>query len=107
MTSQGGSRRRCTDRFVRYPYPKCAVSYYQREFQDKIKNARLLTEEDVFNPEKETKIINPHSMEVTTTQKSSFKPFEVKPAVRDMRTIAVNDAPIAKHSSYQAEFPNW
>jgi hypothetical protein len=29
-------RNRCSDRFVRYPYPGCAVSYYQKEFPNKI-----------------------------------------------------------------------
>jgi hypothetical protein len=59
-----------------------------------------LTDEDVYNREKETKIINPHSMEAMTTQKSSFKPFDVKPGKREMKTIAINDAPIANTSSY-------
>ncbi len=46
-------------------------------------------------------------MEAMTTQKSSFKPFDVNPGKREMKTIAINDAPIANTSSYQAEFPNW
>jgi hypothetical protein len=36
------------------------MSYYQKEFPNKINQARILTEEDAFNLEKETKIINPH-----------------------------------------------
>lgn len=64
--TQHGRRVRCSDRFVKYPYPKCAMSYYQREYRDKMGQAKILTEEDAFNMEKETRIINPHPMELDT-----------------------------------------
>lgn len=62
-----GRRNRCTDRFVKYPYPKCTTSNYTKEFQSKISEAKLISQQDAFNLEKETKIINPHPMEMATT----------------------------------------
>ena len=107
QSNQGTRRNRCTDRFVKYPYPKGAVSYYQKEFQDKIKKTKILNESDAFNMEKETKIINPHPMEVFTTHQTSFQPFKVAPPKRELKPIPKNDAPASKMSHYQAEFPNW
>lgn len=69
--------------------------------------ARILTEEDAFNMEKETRIINPHLMEKDTVQKTSFKPFKVIPQKKEMKAIPKNDAPAAKMSHYQSDFPNW
>lgn len=105
--TSGGRRVRVTDRFVKYPYPKCAMSYYQKEFQNKIDQARILTEEDAFNLEKEAKIINPHPMELDSTHRTTFKAFKVVPQQREMKPIPKNDAPAMKQSHYQAEFPNW
>jgi hypothetical protein len=52
-----------------------------------------LTEEDAFNLEKETKIINPHPMEAGTTHKTSFTPFKVLPPKRELKPVPKNDAP--------------
>ena len=57
--------------------------------------------------EKETRIINPHPMELDSTHRATFKPFKVVPQKRDMKPIPKNDAPAMKQSHYQAEFPNW
>lgn len=91
-----GRKTRCTDRFVRYPYPKAMNSYYNREYANKIHQAKILTENDAFNLEKETKIINPHPMELSTTNKINFQPFKVTPKTREMRLLSKNDAPIVK-----------
>lgn len=79
---EGGRKTRCTDRFVRYPYPKATISYYQKEYQDKINKTKLLTKEDAFNLEKETKIINPHRMELSTTNGVNYKNFKVAPKTK-------------------------
>jgi hypothetical protein len=46
-------------------------------------------------------------MEQQTTQKTSFKPFQVQAQKREMRAFPKNDAPASKMSHYQAEYPNW
>ena len=56
----GGRKTRCTDKFVRYPYPSHMNSYYRKEFKDKINNTIILKKGEAFNLEKEAKIINPH-----------------------------------------------
>ena len=33
----GGRRTRCTDKFVRYPYPATLLSGYQKDFKEKLK----------------------------------------------------------------------
>jgi hypothetical protein len=77
---QGGRRTRCTDKFVRYPYPKNIGSEYQKDFCHASKvNAKDLTGE-AFNLEKEAKIINPHRMDMNTTSKNFYKQFNVKPS---------------------------
>jgi len=57
-----GRRTRCYDRFVRYPYPSMAVSNYQKEFARK--DAFAKNHKNAFNLEKESKIINPHKMDL-------------------------------------------
>ena len=69
--------------------------------------ARILTEEDAFNLEKETKIINPHPMELATTHKTTFTNFKVLPPKRELKPIPKNEAPAASMSHYQADYPNW
>lgn len=60
-----GKKTRCVDNFVRYPYPSMAISYYKKEFPKK--NAFAKDHKTAFNLEKETKIINPHKMDLKTT----------------------------------------
>ena len=83
------------------------MSQYQKEYMNKIPQARLLTEEDAFNLEKETRIINPHPMELATTHKTTFTPFKVLPPKRELRPLPKSDAPAQKMSHYMAEYPNW
>ncbi len=64
-----GRRTRCSDRFVKYPYPRNLITNYQKEYPSKISQAKVLSEKDAFNIEKEHKIINPHPMELSTTNK--------------------------------------
>ena len=56
----GGRKTRCTDKFVRYPYPKTLLSGYQKDFKSKGNNAIIAKQGEAFNLEKESKIINPH-----------------------------------------------
>lgn len=65
-------RNRCSDRFVKYPYPKNLISNYQKEYPSKHGEAHVVKEKEAFNIEKEHKIINPHKMELSTTNKVAY-----------------------------------
>jgi hypothetical protein len=53
-----------------------------------------LTKEDAFNLEKETKIINPHRMELSTTNGVNFKNFKVAPKTKTTKQAEDKDAPL-------------
>lgn len=72
---KGGRRKRCTDRFVKYPYPKAVTSNYKTDFYNKQSHIKSVKPKEAFNIEKEHKIINPHHMELNTTQKDNFREF--------------------------------
>ena len=84
---------RCTDKFVRYPYPKCVNSYYQKEHRDYLKNTIVLRKGEAFNLEKETKIINPHRVETTTQSKNTYKHHKVEPKRRILRSTVIDYKP--------------
>lgn len=48
------------------------ITNYQKEYHEKMKNATIVQQREAFNPEKEHKIINPHKMELSTTNKVSY-----------------------------------
>eukprot|EP00347_Sterkiella_histriomuscorum_P011610 403371794 len=102
-----GRRTRCSDRFVKYPYPKTMITNYQKEYHQKNNQTSIIPQKEAFNPEKEHKVINPHRMEQATTNKISYKPFQVMPQKKEMRRVEKNDAPAQQSSSYQSGFPNW
>lgn len=62
---------------------------------------------EAFNLEKETKIINPHRMDLNTTSGKTYKNFKVDPKVREMRKLDDDRKPIVAFSSYQKSFPDW
>lgn len=84
---------RCSDRFVKYPYPKTLNTNYQKEYYEKYRKGLKIEQKDAFNIEKEHKIINPHRMEYLTTNKTTFKPFSVEASKKPERKIKPNDAP--------------
>jgi len=102
-----GRRNRCSDRFVKYPYPKNVVSNYQKEYHPKMGQAHILSEKDAFNIEKEHKIINPHRMDLSTTNGTYYKGFQVKPLSKEQKAVQQSDAPCQQRSQYGAEFINW
>lgn len=64
-TGYAGSRQtRCTDRFVRYPYPKVLFSNYKQNYYGKLTKTDVKSHKEAFNLEKESKIINPHNMDL-------------------------------------------
>lgn len=103
----GGRKTRVTDKFVRYPYPKTLGSGYQKDFKDKLKSTIVLKNGESFNLEKEAKIINPHPMELATTNAETFKSFDVKPKQKVYRKYTDDGKPILAQSSYMKSFPNW
>jgi len=66
MGPQGGRKTRCTDKFVRYPYPKTMNTGYNKDFKSALKSHLIIKKAEAFNLEKEAKIINPHPMECKT-----------------------------------------
>ena len=69
---QGARATRCTDRFVRYPYPKTLFSNYRQNYHGKLTQTEVKSHKKAFNLEKEAKIINPHAMDLVTTNKTRF-----------------------------------
>lgn len=104
---QGTRVTRCTDRFVRYPYPRALFSNYRQNYYGKLKETKVQCHKDAFNLEKEAKIINPHKMELSTTQKVSYtnkKPVETMPKHVEVAHVT---KPFQMTSSYMASFPDW
>jgi hypothetical protein len=103
--TSGGSvprRKRQTDRFVKYPYPKNMISNYQKEFHSKMEGAHFLSQKDAFNHEKEHKILNPHKMDCETTNHAKYQPFQVKPNEKKPKKAEQSDAPCNNMSIYRA-----
>jgi len=48
----------------------------------------VLKKGEGFNLEKEAKIINPHKMDLDTTNHATFKNFKLKPKEKAVRMIA-------------------
>ena len=108
VSYETGKRTRCTDRFVRYPYPKQLFSAYKQTYHGaRLHQAEVKNHKDAFNLEKETKIINPHKMDLATTSKSDFKGHRGERARARRQPPTKEDKPISGLSSYQAAFPNW
>lgn len=90
----GGRQTRCTDKFVRYPYPKTLTSGYQKDFGDKLKKTIVLKNGESFNLEKEAKIINPHRMDLGTTSLNTYKNFKVIPKKKQIKKYDDDGKPI-------------
>lgn len=48
------------------------ITYYKKEYPQKLSEAKIIAQKDTFNYEKEHKIINPHRMEEGTTTKGTY-----------------------------------
>ena len=104
---QGARMTRCTDRFVRYPYPKTLYSNYRENYYGKIKRTDVRNHKEAFNLEKEAKIINPHKMDLQTTNKDKYRGEKGERAAPKVKEIIETAKPIQQSSSYSAAFPNW
>ena len=103
---EGSRMTRCTDRFVRYPYPKL-FSNYQQHYHNKLAQTRVQNHKSAFNLEKESKIINPHKMDLQTTSGSTYRKFKMQKPDPKPIELAKEKVPIVQMSSYMANFPNW
>ena len=92
---------------MRYPYPKAMGSGYQKEYFDKLKDTIVLPNGEAFNLEKESKIINPHKMDLQTTTGKTFTKFKVIPKQKEAKRHIDEGKPILAYSSYTKAFPNW
>ena len=104
---QGSRAVRCTDRFVRYPYPKVLFSNYRQNYYGKLTQTEVKNHKNAFNLEKEAKIINPHKMDMGTTSSQTYKNFKVIPKKKNMKSYDDEGKPILAQSSYMKSFPNW
>ncbi len=57
-------------------------------------------EKEIFNPEREHKIINPHKME-SLTQKNDFKSFNAQPKAKAPLKEVLKTGPMGKQTSYK------
>ena len=96
-------QRRHVDKFVRYPYPQMMGTQYQREHHTKPSYA----DKEAFNVEKEHKIINPHRMELRTTQRVDYQPFQVLHERKQVERPQSSKVPFQNTTSYGATFANW
>lgn len=82
-----------------------ATSYYKKEFARK--DAYAKDHKLAFNLEKESKIINPHKMELETTMRQVHNGQKGKRAEAKIQTSELGQRPMQLSSSYQQSFPNW
>ena len=97
-------KRKLTDKIVRYPYPQMMGTSYQKSYPTQGSGLKNF---EPFNLEKEHRIINPHKMEMRTTNRSDFQGFKVVKEKKPARRADAPNAPLTKHSSYAAQYPNW
>ena len=90
---QGTRVTRCTDKFVRYPYPKRMQSTYQETQKDFLRNTLVVKKGDAFNLEKEAKIINPHRVDTTTINAKVYKQHILQPKEKIKRSAFVEYKP--------------
>ena len=62
---------------------------------------------DAFNLEKEAKIINPHRMDLSTTNKVNYTKKKAVDEMPKHKEVAQPAKPIQMTSSYMASFPDW
>ena len=79
---------------------------YVADFE-KSKKKGIGLKPEVFNLEKETKIINPHKMEKETVNNKVFQTHNQAPEKVEKRKLEKNNAPIISYSSYTKNYPNW
>lgn len=90
---EGTRANRCVDRFVRYPYPKLFTNYKQN-FPNKAEKVKVISHKQAFNLEKETKIINPHKMDMGTTTAHTYTGRKGLPSAPADRRIVEEPKPI-------------
>ncbi len=79
---------------MKYPYPKVLFSNYRQNYYGKIKEAHIKNHKDAFNLEKEAKIINPHKMDLATTNKTVYKGEKGLPKDPKYQELADKGRPI-------------
>jgi len=67
----------------------------------------LIKRQEVFNLEKEAKIINPHPMDCNTLNQTVYKAHLVNPQKKERTKVDNSNKPMVCMSSYAKYFPNW
>lgn len=97
------------DKVVRYHYPKCVHTNYQREHRgyNTVKKVGGSTKFEPFNVEKEHKIINPHNVEHVSQNQLTYKGYKVAPKEKRPREMpkATGEFPVG--TTNQEMMKNW
>jgi len=92
---------------VRYPYPRALFSNYRQNYYGKLRDTRVDSHKKAFNLEKEAKIINPHQMDLSTTNKVNFTKKRAVDEMPKHKELQHVPKPVQQTSSYAAAFPDW
>ena len=79
---------------MRYPYPKTLFSNYRQNYANKLMQTDVKPHKQAFNLEKEAKIINPHAMDLKTTNKQKYQGKKGEPASEKEQEIVGPNKPV-------------
>eukprot|EP00347_Sterkiella_histriomuscorum_P016390 403353370 len=63
--------------------------------------------DQIFNMEREHRIINPHKMQLLTMKDTDYLPFKPEPRLRTIRDGYISNAPSKQKTDYQMDYPDW
>ncbi|CDW82272.1 UNKNOWN [Stylonychia lemnae] len=88
---------------TKYQYPQVVKS---SQFRQDYKEEKPIPKE-IFNLEREHRIINPHKMQLLTMTQTDFKPFVAPPRVKTPKEGFMTNAPSTIKSDYKSDYPDW
>ena len=99
-------RRKMVEKVIRYKYPSCVHTNYQREHRgyNTVKGVGGSTKFEPWNVEKEHKIIKYPRAETTTQNMRTFKDFKVKPKPAQTPDVPKKQLPYPVKTSNQQHY---
>ena len=97
------------DQVVRYHYPTCVHSTYQREHRgyNSANTAHGQTVFEPFNVEKEHEILNPHRVERVSQAMLTYKGFKCAPKASKPADLPRQRKPFPVKTTNQEMMQNW